>query len=110
MRFKLNRVALVSAAASLIGNAMVIHAVFLLRDGQSGDAMMRAGLGLYCCIWAFVPYDKFLRVARMRVSLADSVGRKAIAALFPARLLLPMFLSTVLIICGFAANVAGAFR
>ena len=110
MQFTLSRVSLVSTAASVIGVAMVVNAVFLLLDGHLGDAMMRAGLGLYCCILAFVPYDKFLQVARMRVNLQDSIERKAIISLFPSCLLLPIFLSTVLIISGFAFNIASAFR
>ena len=110
MQFTLSRVSLVSTAASVIGVAVVVNAVLLLVDGYIGDAMMRAGLGLYCCILAFVPYDKFLQVARMRVSLQDSIERKAIIALFPSRLLLPIFLSTVLITRGFTLNIASAFR
>ena len=94
----------------MAGIALVVNAVFLLLGGQSGNALMRAGLGLYCCIWAFVPYDEFFRVARMRVRLDNSAERKAIAILFPARLLLPMLLSIVLIISGFVCNVIGAFR
>jgi hypothetical protein len=49
---------------------------------KAGFAFMRAGLGLYSCIWAFVPYDEFFRVAGMRVSLDNCAERKAYATWF----------------------------
>jgi hypothetical protein len=110
MRFQLNRATFVSAAASMVGIVLVVNAVYLMLAGQPGNALMRAGLGLYCCIWAFVPYDEFFRVIGMRVRLGNSPERKAYTTLFPARLLFPMFFSMVLIICGLVCNVANAFR
>lgn len=109
MRFQLSRATSVSVASSIIGIALVVNAVFLLLGGEPGNALMRAGLGLYCCIWAFVPYNDFFRVAGMPVRLGPSVERKAYATLFPARLLLPMLLSMVLIISGLVCNVVVVF-
>lgn len=110
MRFQPNRATLVSAAASIVGIALVVNAVFLVLGGQLGHALMRAGLGLYCCIWAFVPYGDFFRVARMPVRLDDSAERNAYAKLFPPRLLPAMWLSMALMFGGFVYNVVGVFR
>ena len=110
MRFQLSRVKAVSAAASLIGIALVVNAVLMLQEGELGKALMRAGLGLYCCIWAFVPYHEFFRVAGMPLRLGNSTERKAYITLFPSRLLLPMVLALVLMTSGFVCEVVGAFR
>ena len=110
MRFQPSRVKVVSAAASLIGIALVANAVLILLDGQLGKALGRSGLGLYCCIWAFVPYNEFFRVAGMPVHLGDNAERKAYITLFPPRLLLSMALSIVLMISGFVCDVVDAFR
>jgi hypothetical protein len=110
MRFQFSRATFVSAAASLIGIALVVNAAFLLLGGELGHALMRAGLGLYCCIWAFVPYNDFLRVARMPVRIVDSAERNSYAKLFPTRLLPAMGLSIALMVGGFVYIAVGVFR
>lgn len=71
--------------------------------------MIRAGLGLYCCIWAFIPYDDFFRAARMPVRLQDSTERNAYAKLFPAGLQPAMWLSIALMVGGFIDVLVGVF-
>jgi hypothetical protein len=101
---------LVSTAASIVGVALVVNAVFVLVNGHWDTALMRAGLGLYSCIWAFIPYDEFLRVAGKPLRLGDSAEQNAYATLLPARLGLLTFLAMILMITGLVHNVISAFR
>lgn len=72
MRLQFSRVTLVSVSASMIGVALVLNAVLVSLEGRLGDALMDAGLGLYCCTWAFVPYDEFFRMAGRPVRFGNS--------------------------------------
>lgn len=109
MPFRLSRNRLASAAASLIGVACVVSAVQLQMEGKTADALMRAGLGLNFCGWAFTPLDEFLRVARMKVTLEEG-ARRAYIKLVPRRLMPLMWLSMVMIIAGFVMHVMSALR
>lgn len=110
MRFPFGRSALVSAAASLIGIALVANGASLAWGGHVGEALMRAGMGLYCCCWAFVPYEEFLRVARMPMRLGASAERRSYAAMFPVGVLVAMAVSMLLTGGGFIYIVAHAFQ
>ena len=71
---------------------------------------MCAGTGLYLCVWAFVPVDEFLRVARLPVRLGDSPERKAYVSLFPRALLPVVMLSAGLSTVGFVMVLVHAFQ
>jgi hypothetical protein len=100
----------VSGVASIVGIALVVNAVFATLEGRRGDALMDAGLGLYCCVWAFVPYDEFFRVAGRPIRFRNNEVRRAYDRLFPFHLKLLMFLAAVLMISGLLNNVVSALR
>jgi len=110
MRFQPSRAKLVSIAASLIGVALVVKAALFTGGSQPGHVLMCAGTGLYLCVWAFVPVDEFLRVARLPVQLSESPERKAYVSLFPRALLPVVMLSAGLSTVGFVMVLVHAFQ
>lgn len=110
MKIPFNRTTLVSVSLSLIGIALVVRAVFLMAGRQTGNALIDAGLGLSCCIWAFVPYQEFFRVASMPMRLDASPERDAYAKLYPAHSSLLSWAAMLLMVGGFVWNVIDAFR
>ncbi|WP_426195730.1 hypothetical protein [Massilia sp. DWR3-1-1] len=103
-------VTLVSALCSLTGVALAVNAAVLLTRGLAGDALLRGGMGLYCCALAFVRYDAFIRMARQPVSLAASAERTALARLFPARVMPAVAIAFLMMVAGTVVNMVAWFR